>query len=98
VQSFFVAAGQGVIMHAKGTFNAILGPVSSNVEVLASGSVSHFGETVNVGVVVRWTDAKNWYKALINGTQFVVLKRVKGITTQLSAQPFAAQGNTLYTL
>lgn len=98
-QSFFIARSQGVIMHAKGTFNAILGPVSSNVEVTASGSVSRFGAgQVNFGVVVRWTDSKNWYKALINGTQFVVLKRVKGVTTQLSAQPFAAQGSKLYTL
>ena len=97
-QSFFVTGGQGVIMHAKGTFNAILGPVGSNVEVLASTSASHFGGIVNVGVVVRWTDSKNWYKALINGTQFVVLKRVKGVTTELSARPFTAQGNTLYTL
>jgi hypothetical protein len=98
-QSFFIARSQGVMMHAKGTFNAILGPVSSNVEVTATGSVSRFGAgQVNFGVVVRWTDSKNWYKVLINGTQFVVLKRVKGITSQLSAQPFTAQGNTLYTL
>ena len=98
VQSFFIAGSQGVIMHAKGTLNAMLGPVSSNVEVLTSGSVSHFGKTINLGVVVRWTDAMNWYKALINGTRFVVLKRVKGITTELGAQPFTAHGNTLYTL
>jgi hypothetical protein len=97
-QSFFVAGKVGVITHAQGTLNAVLGPVSSNVEVLASGSVSHFGDTINFGVVVRWIDSKNWYKALINGTQFVVLKRVNGVTTQLGAQSFTAQGNTLYTI
>lgn len=95
---FSIAGSRGVIMHTQGTLNAILGPVSTNVEVTASGSVSHFGGTINFGVVLRWTDAKNWYKALINGTQFVLLKRVNGVTTQLGAQAFTAQGNTLYTV
>lgn len=97
-QSFFIAGSQGVITHTKGTVNAILGPVSSNVEVLASGSVSHFGNTINFGVVVRWTDSKNWYKALINGTQVVVLKRVKGVTTQLGGHSFTAHPDMPYTL
>ena len=97
-QIFFIAGKEGVITHTQGTFNAILGPVSTNVEVMANGSVSHFGETINFGVVLRWTDSKNWYKALIDGTHFVLLKRVHGVTTQLGAQPFTAQGNTLYTV
>jgi hypothetical protein len=97
-QIFFIAGKEGVITHTQGTLNAILGPVSTNVEVMAKGSVSHFGETINFGVVLRWTDSKNWYKAFIDGTHFVLLKRVGGVTTQLGVQPFTAQGNTLYTV
>jgi hypothetical protein len=96
--NFFISGNMGIIMHAQSTLNAILGPTSRNSEVLASGSVSHFGGTINFGVVVRWTDSNDWYKAFIDGRQFVVLKRVKGVTTTLGAQPFPAQGNTLYTL
>ncbi len=97
-RSFFIAGKQGIIMHAQGILNAMLGPTSSNVEVSVSGSLSRFGGIINFGVVVRWADANNWYKAFINGTHFVMLKRVKGVTTQLSIQPFTAQGNTLYTI
>ncbi len=99
VQSVFIDGGQGIITRAKGTVSAILGPVSSNVEVLASASVSRFGNTntINFVVVVRWTDAQNWYKALIDGT-LVPLKRVRGVTTRPGGQPFTAQANTRYTV
>jgi hypothetical protein len=73
--------------------------VNANAEVMASASMSRFGtDNVNFGVVLRWTDAHHWYKALINGTQFLVLKRVGDVTTQLGMQPFIAQPNTHYTL
>ncbi len=96
---FSIMNGTGVIMNAQGTLNAILGPAISDIDVQAIGSSSQFnGQLINVGVVVRWTDSNNWYKALIDGSNLTVLKRVKGVTTQLGTIPFPAQSGVLYTL
>ncbi len=93
-------SGQIAGNHAQGvqTYNALLGQVESNADIIASGSVNQFGNGVNFGVVLRWTDTNNWYKALIDGNNLTVLKRVNGITTQLGTIHFLASGNTSYTL
>ncbi len=95
---FSIMHGTGIIMNAQGTLNAILGPAISNIDVVVSGSTSQFGQQVNFGAVLRWTDGNNWYKAFIDGSNLVVLKRVKGVTTQLGVIPFSAQGGVSYTL
>ena len=99
--AFSVAGNVGEIANKQGTFSALLGAQSnSNVEVLMSASLSNFNNngTVNLGVVLRWGDANNWYKALINGTQLSILKRVQGVTTTLGTAPFQAQGDVTYSL
>src|SRR5579863_7196767 len=70
IEVFSIAKGAGQIDHAQGTFNAVLGAPNISAEVLVSVSVNQFvaGGKVNVGAVLRWTDANNWYKALIDGT------------------------------
>jgi hypothetical protein len=60
--------------------------------------VDLFKPNVNFGVVLRWQDVNNWYKALIDGTNLVVLKRVNGITTRLGALRFMALSGKTYTL
>jgi hypothetical protein len=72
----------------------------TNAEVVFSGIVNQFaqGATVNVGAVLRWTDANNWYKALIDGSTLNILRRVNGKTTSLGSSPFSAHGGTSYTL
>ena len=52
----------------------------------------------NLGAVLRWTDANNWYKAYINGTSLVVQKKVSGATTILGSVPFTATPGTSYML
>ena len=79
-------------------YNALLGPASENVNLVVNGSVDLFRLNVNFGVVLRWKDANNWYKALIDGSNLVVLKRVKGVTTRLRALHFTALGGKTYTL
>ncbi len=83
IEVFSVVSGAGQIDHAQGTFNAILGPVNTNAEVVFSGIVNQFtqGGTVNMGALLRWTDANNWYKALIDGSKLQILRRVNGKTT-----------------
>lgn len=83
----------------KSTYNGLLGPSITDAEVLSSGSVNRFDQgKVNLGVVLRWTDNNNWYKALIDGTALKILKRVNGITTELGTVPFSAQAGAAYTL
>jgi hypothetical protein len=100
IEVFSVVNGTGQIDHAQGAFNAILGPANTNIEVVFSGIVNQFaqGSTVNMGAVLRWTDANNWYKALIDGTKLQILRRVNGNTTSLGSVTFSAQGGTSYTL
>jgi hypothetical protein len=96
---FTIANNIGVIANAQGTFNALLGPSGSDAEVLVSGSVSHFNApNVNFGVVLRWTDNNDWYKALLDGNNLTVLSRVNGVTTQLGTVSFAAQAGTNYSI
>jgi hypothetical protein len=100
IEVFSITGSAGQIDNAQGTFNAILGPVTTNAEIVFSGIVNQFaqGSTVNMGAVLRWTDANNWYKALIDGSKLQILKRVNGITTSLGSVPFSAQGGASYTL
>jgi hypothetical protein len=100
IEVFSIATGAGQIDHAQGTFNAVLGPLNTNAEVLISASVNHFaaGGKVNVGAVLRWTDANNWYKALFDGTNLQILSRVNGVSTVLASMPFKAADGQAYNL
>lgn len=100
IEVFSIVGVAGQIDHAQGAFNAILGPATTNAEVDFSGTVNQFaaGAVVNMGAVLRWTDNNNWYKALINGSNLQILRRVKGTTTSLGSVPFSAQGGVSYTL
>lgn len=93
---FSIANKTGQIANGQGTFNALLGTATHDVEVLMQGSVNRFDGTVNLGAVTRWTDANNWYKLFIDGTNVVLLKRVNGVSTTLATQPFAAKGSRFY--
>jgi hypothetical protein len=94
--SFKIVGHTGQI-NGSGTFNALLGPRSTNEEVVFSGSISRFGP-FNMGAVLHWTDANNWYKAYIDGSQLVLLKRAVGVTTLIKAVPFAALAGKQYSL
>lgn len=100
IEVFSIVGNAGQIDHAKGTFNAILGPATTNAEVVFSGTVNQFaaGAAVNMGAVLRWTDNNNWYKALINGSNLQILRHVNGTTTSLGSVPFTASGGVSYTL
>jgi hypothetical protein len=98
LQVFSITGATGVISKGQGTFNALLGPLSGNVEVLLAGSVNRFAAGANLGAVLRWTDDNNWYKALIDGTHLSILRRVNGVSTIIGTKPFKAQGNVQYML
>ncbi len=97
-KSFFRIKNQTgqLVAPSTGSFNALLGPQRNNEDILFTASVNHFDQDVNVGAVVRWTDEDDWYKALIDGKNLVIEKRVNGTATQLSTIPFAAQDGVSY--
>ncbi|HZU66151.1 MAG TPA: hypothetical protein VFA09_02635 [Ktedonobacteraceae bacterium] len=97
--TFSIVRNAGQVNGQPGVYNAILGPASTNAEVLFTASVNHFNPaTVNIGAVLRWKDGNNWYKAFINGTELVILKRIAGTTTRLGSVPFSAVDALSYTL
>src|SRR5436305_6681243 len=79
VKPFFsIQGGKGRVALGRGPLDAVIGPPTDSVDVTMSGSVNQFGNTANLGVVLRWTDPNNWYKALIDGNSLVILKSVNG--------------------
>jgi hypothetical protein len=95
---FSISGNAGVVSNAGGTsYNAVLGSSASNTEVYATGFLSAFTNS-NFGDVLRWTDGNNWYKAYIDGTNFIMQKKVNGATTILTTVPFAATAGTSYTI
>ena len=94
---FSIVNNTGQVSNGSGIFNAVLGPVATDAEVLFSGSMSSFSNS-NLGAVLRWNDTNNWYKAYISGTTLVVQKKVNGTTTIIGSASFAATAGTSYTL
>ena len=87
-----------VVATENGAFNALLGPLRNNEDIVFTGSVSHFAQNVNIGAVVRWTDEGDWYKALIDGNNLLLIKHVHGVSTQIGSVAFPAQDNVAYSL
>lgn len=99
INAFSIVQHAGQVDQQQGIFNAILGPTTTDAEVVFSASINQINpNSVNIGAVLRWTDNNNWYKAFINGTELVILKRIQGSTIQLGAIPFSAQSGQSYTL
>ncbi len=92
-QAFAINANTGQIAHAQGTLDAILGPTMTNVEVLAGSITNQFENDgdINFGVVLRWNDPNNWYKALIDGNHLALLKRVNGQTSTIKSVDWQAK-------
>jgi hypothetical protein len=95
---FSVVNQSGQIANGPGTFNALLGPATADADVTISAQINTFTGNVNLGVVLRWQDANNWYKALIDGTRLRVIRNLQGTTDTLSSVLFNAQGGRLYDL
>jgi PQQ-like domain len=95
--SFSINNNMGQVSNGSGQYNALLGPTSTDAEVLFSGSLSSFTKS-NLGAVLRWSDSKNWYKVSINGTSLMIQKKVSGTLTLLSKTAFTATAGTSYTL
>jgi hypothetical protein len=96
-QSFSIVNHSGQVTGSNGVYDAILGPLAVNSEVVFSGSVSHFTSS-SLGALLRWTDANNLYKAFLGGGQLLLLKKVAGIVTVLKTVPFPTRDGVSYTI
>ena len=94
---FSINNNTGQVSGGTGAHNAVLGPATSNAEVLFTGSVTTFSGA-NIGAVLRWADTNNWYKAYLDGAHLVLQKKVNGTATTISSVPFAATAGTTYSL
>jgi hypothetical protein len=94
---FSIASNTGKITGSGNSYSAVLGSSATNEDVVFSGSVSNFNGG-NIGAVLRWKDANNWYKAYITGTTLVLQSRVNGTYTTLKTTNFTANAGTSYTL
>lgn len=98
--AFSIKNKAGQIAGASGPLQATLNVTNADAEILLSGSASRFDANgdINLGGVLRWQDAGNWYKVLINGSILQLLKSVNGKITVLGSAPFKALGNTNYSI
>jgi hypothetical protein len=78
-------------------YSAMLGPTVANVEVLTSGSISSFTGSF-LGASLHWTNANNYYRVYISGTNLVLVKKVAGIISILKQTPFTATAGISYTI
>jgi serine/threonine protein kinase len=96
--AFSIAGGRGRIAKGKGTLNALLGPANNDSEILVSAAINSFADDVNFGVVLRWTNGDNWYKAQLDGKHLSILKCINGQVATLKTMPLVVQPNRLYKL
>ncbi len=94
---FSLSGNTGRVSGGSTSYNAVLGPVATNAEVLFTGSLNTFSNA-NIGAVLRWNDTNNWYKTYIDGSNLVVQKKILGNTTILATAPFAAIAGANYSL
>jgi hypothetical protein len=99
-QQFFSIKGQqGQIAGGQGTLDAIIiGPPIDNVDVTVRGSINQFDTIVNLGIVVRWTDPNNWYKAFIDGNHLSILKDVNGTKSTVKQMDLTTSAGVTQTL
>src|SRR6266571_1871361 len=98
--SFSISNNTGLIEPSSAeNFNAVLGLSVANAEVFMSGSMTALAGGVNtLGVVLRWSNQSNYYRAAITGSKLVIQRAVNGSFTTLESTSFPASPNTSYTI
>lgn len=96
--AFSIASDAGRIANGIGTLNALLGPASTDSEIIARVTINAFANDVNFGVVLRWANGDNWYKALLDSNHLSILRRINGQTDTLKTLSFVVQPDHPYNL
>src|SRR5260370_17303659 len=95
-QSFAIVNHTGQVTNGNGVYDAIIGPVGVNSEVVFSGSLTNYTLS-SLGAVLRWTDANNLYKVFLGGGQLIMLKKVAGVVTELKTVAFPVKDGASHT-
>ena len=95
-QSFAIVNHTGQVTNGNGVYDAIIGPVAVNSEVVFSGSLTNYTSS-SLGAVLRWKDANNLYKVFLGGGQLILLKKVAGVVTELKTVAFPVKDGASYT-
>jgi hypothetical protein len=77
-QAFSIAGASGQIAYDNRYLNAVLGLPVTNVDVTIEGMINQFDGVANIGILARWTDPDNWYKADIDGSHMRLLRQLDG--------------------
>jgi phosphatidylinositol-3-phosphatase len=97
--SFSISKNTGLIKPSSAAdLNAVLGSSIANAEVLMSGSMTALAGGNSLGVVLRWSNKSNFYRAVLTGSKLVIQRVVNGSVTTLKSTPFPASPNTSYTM
>ncbi|HET8910514.1 MAG TPA: hypothetical protein VFN23_03565 [Ktedonobacteraceae bacterium] len=106
--SFSIANHTGKIQGVPGTVNysAILGPATADSDVTMTFTINELSPKVNrksgadFGIVLRWVNPNQWYKAFIDGSNLSLNKHTGAGTSIPLAKPFPfkAQAGQSYTL
>jgi hypothetical protein len=77
--------------------NALLGPdEKGNVEITFNASLSQYGAS-ELGAVLRWRDAGNFYALVLDGQQLALTRTMDGMQIPLQSVPFPARAGASYT-
>jgi len=94
-----IQQGTGVIAGTNERVTARLGPMTSNVDVTCTASISDFVQgQASVGAVVRYSGPNVWDKASLDGTQIAIIQHSPQGNVLLASVPFAASAGTMYSI
>lgn len=94
------------IVHAIGVINtapdcayceALLGPVTANIEVSFTAALSSY-DTSALSAILRWSDANNLYRMVLDGQTLSVWRIMDGMTTLLQSIAFPAHAGVWYSV
>ena len=96
---YFAILDDAGVIHAPDqalTCTALLGPSVANAEITVSASLSRFGPSF-LGVVLRWSDAGDFYLLYLDGQNLGLARTMDGMLTPLQVVAFPARAGALYT-
>jgi hypothetical protein len=104
-QAFSVQPGNVAEIQASNTidssfYTAIFNNSSASTQdATITFNLQHYSQQQkNAGIVLRWQDPNNYYKAYINGQFLVILRSIGGQKTLLRFVQFTASDDVLYSL
>lgn len=97
-QNFVIFHHAGVIEATPANVfcNALLGPITTNVEMTFTAALGQYDSSM-LGAVVRWSDAQNFYLLSLDGQKLALARVMDGMQIPLQSVAFPARGGALYT-